>query len=130
MIALGRSTGIWDYDADMAEEPDGIPQNAFFVMEAGKTFPLLEAVINIGRMLDNHLVLDDLRVSRHHARLRAVQGHFVLADLDSTGGIFVNGRRVTETILYPHDTISLGGVLLTFQQDEPLPRLDLADTIK
>ena len=117
-------------DKNMAEEPDAIPQNAFFVMEAGRTFPLLEPIINIGRMLDNHLVLDDLRVSRHHAQLRAAQGHFVLVDRDSTAGIFVNGRRVTETILYPHDTISLGGVILTFQQDEPLPRLDLADTIQ
>jgi hypothetical protein len=52
-----------------------------------------------------------------------------LVDLNSTGGIFVNGRRVTETIIYPHDTISLAGVVLTFQQDEPPPRPDLADTM-
>src|SRR5215216_2782727 len=100
----------------MDEELDGIPQNAFFVMEAGRTYPLVEAVINIGRMLDNDLVIDDPRVSRHHAQLRAVKGHFVLSDLNSTAGIFVNARRITETILYPHDSISLGGVLLTFQQ--------------
>ena len=113
----------------MDEESAGIPENAFFIMEVGKAYPLVEAVINIGRMLDNDLVIDDPRVSRHHAQLRAANGHFVLVDLNSTAGIFVNGRRVTETILYPHDTISLGGVVLTFQQDEPLPRPDLADTI-
>ena len=120
----------WDYDIGMDEELDGIPSNAFFAMEAGRTYPLVEAVINIGRMLDNHLVIEDPRVSRHHAQLRAVEGHFVLFDLGSTGGIFVNGRRITETIIYPHDIISLAGVLLTFQQDDPLPRPDLADTIK
>ena len=114
----------------MDDELPGIPPNAFFLMEAGRTYPLVEAVIDIGRMLDNHLVIDDPRVSRHHAGLRAVEGHFVLFDLSSTGGIFVNGLRITETILYPHDIISLAGFILTFQQDDPLPRPDLADTIK
>lgn len=114
----------------MDDEPDSIPPNAFFVMEGGKTYPLDKTVINIGRMLDNHLVIDDPRVSRHHAQLRAVQGHFVLSDSKSTGGIFVNGRRITETIIYPHDIISLAGVILTFQQDEPHPRPDLADTMQ
>lgn len=114
----------------MDEKRDGVPPNAFFLMEGGKTFPLEEAVVNIGRMLDNHLVIDDPRVSRHHAQLRAVDGHFVLYDLKSTGGIFVNGRRITETIMYPNDSISLAGVVLTFQQDEPLPRPDLADTLQ
>ena len=120
----------WDYYVRMDEELDIIPPHACFVMEAGRTYPLVEAIVNIGRMLDNHLVIDDPRVSRHHAQLRAVEGHFVLFDLNSTGGIFVNGRRITETILYPHDIISLAGALLTYQQDDPLPRPDLADTIK
>lgn len=65
----------------MEEELIGIPQNAFLVMEGGKNYPLVTAVINIGRMLNNQLVIDDPRLSRHHARLRAVQGHFVLSDL-------------------------------------------------
>jgi pSer/pThr/pTyr-binding forkhead associated (FHA) protein len=119
-----------DYYQGMDEELDRVPPNAFFVMEGGKIYPLDQAVINIGRMLDNHLVIDDPRVSRHHAQLRAVQGHFVLFDLNSTGGIFVNGRRITETIMYPNDAISLAGVTLTFQQDEPPPRPDLADTLQ
>ena len=114
----------------MDEQPDGIPQNAFFLMEGGRVYPLDRAVTTIGRMLDNHLVFDDPRVSRHHAQVRAVQGHFVLSDLNSTGGIFVNGRRVQETILYPNDSISLAGVTLTFQQDEPPARPDLAETIQ
>lgn len=119
-----------DYDLGMDEQPGGIPQNAFFLMEGGRVYPLDRAVTTIGRMLDNHLVFDDPRVSRHHAQVRAVQGHFVLSDLNSTGGIFVNGRRVQETILYPNDSISLAGVTFTFQQDEPPARPDLAETIQ
>ncbi len=39
-------------------------------------------------------------------------------------------RRITETIIYPNDTVSLGGVTLTFQQDDPPPRPDLAETVQ
>ena len=106
-----------------------IPANAVFLLEGLKSYPLDKAVITIGRMLDNDLVIDDPRVSRHHAQLRAVDGHYVLTDTNSTGGIFVNGRRVTQTILYPNDSISLAGFILIFHQDEPPPRPDLADTM-
>jgi pSer/pThr/pTyr-binding forkhead associated (FHA) protein len=118
------------YDVGVDEEIDSIPPNAFVVIEGGKIYPLVQAVINIGRALDNHLVIDDPRVSRSHAQLRAIHGHFVLFDLNSTGGILVNGRRITETIIFPHDTISIGGVVLTFNQDNPPPRPDLADTVR
>ena len=114
----------------MDEEIDSIPPNAFFVTEDEKIYPLVKAVINIGRMLDNHLVVDDPRVSRSHAQLRSIQGHFVLFDLNSTRGTFVNGRRITEAVLYPNDAISLGGVVLTFNQDDPPPRPDLIDTVR
>ena len=114
---------------DSTSYSQSIPPNAVFLMEGVKSYPLDRAVITIGRMLDNDLVIDDPRVSRHHAQLRAVDGHFVLLDTNSTGGIFVNGRRVTQTILYPNDSISLAGVILLFHQDEPPPRPDLADTM-
>ena len=118
-----------DEEQDIVPLRDNIPPNAIFLMEDGKSYPLVQAVINVGRMLDNDLVIDDPRVSRHHAQLRAVDGHFVLLDTNSTGGIFVNGRRVTETIMYPNDSISLAGVILIFHQDEPPLRPDLAETM-
>ena len=135
MVAQDRSVEDWDYDEGMDKEPgstaysQSIPPNAIFLMEDGKSYPLDRAVINIGRMLDNDLVIDDPRVSRHHAQLRAVDGHFVLSDTNSTGGVFVNGRRVAQTILYPNDSISLASVILIFHQDEPPPRPDLDETM-
>ena len=114
----------------MDEEIDTIPPNAFFIIDGIKFYPLVKPVINIGRRLENDLVIDDPRVSRNHAQLRAVQGNYVLLDLSSTGGTFVNGSRIDETIIYPNDTISLGGVPLTFHQDNPPPRLDLIDTVR
>ena len=110
------------------EEGDNIPENAFLIIEGVKVHPLNEAVVNIGRRLENQLVIDDPRVSRNHAQLRAIKGRFVLFDLNSTGGTFVNGQRTSQTVLYPGDVISLAGVALIFGQDNPPPRPDLAST--
>ncbi len=111
-----------------SEESDNIPENAFLIIEGVKVHPLNEAVVNIGRRLENQLVIDDPRVSRNHAQLRAIKGRFVLFDLNSTGGTFVNGQRTSQTVLYPGDVISLAGVALIFGQDNPPPRPDLANT--
>jgi hypothetical protein len=111
------------------DEDDGtIPESAFLIVEGVKVFPLKQPVVNIGRRLDNTLVIDDPRVSRNHAQLRSIKGRFVLFDLNSTGGTFVNGQRASQSVLYPGDVISLAGVALIFGQDNPPPRPDLANT--
>ena len=110
------------------EDGENIPENAFLIIEGVKVHPLTEPVVNIGRRLENQLVIDDPRVSRNHAQLRAIKGRFVLFDLNSTGGTFVNGQRTSQTVLYPGDVISLAGVALIFGQDNPPPRPDLANT--
>jgi len=112
------------------EDPKGksYPQKAFLIVDGVKVFPLNKSVINIGRRLDNHLVIDDPRISRNHAQLRSIKGRFVIFDLNSTGGTFVNGKRTSQSVMYPGDVISLAGVPLVFGQDNPPPRLDLADT--
>ncbi len=107
---------------------DTMPDNAFLIIEGVKTFPLSEPVVNIGRRLDNTLVIDDPRVSRNHAQLRAIKGRFVLFDLNSTGGTFVNGQRANQTVLYPGDVISLAGVALIFGQDTAVSRNDMDET--
>jgi pSer/pThr/pTyr-binding forkhead associated (FHA) protein len=120
----GMETGTEKSD----EQNDKIPENAFLIVEGVKVFPLIEPVVNIGRRLENHLVIDDPRISRNHSQLRAINGRFVLFDLNSTGGSFVNGQRTNQTVLYPGDVISLAGVALIFGQDNPPPRPDLKDT--
>ena len=109
-------------------EEDAMPENAFLIIEGVKVFPLKLPVVNIGRRLDNQLVIDDPRVSRNHSQLRAIKGRFVLFDLNSTGGSFVNGQRTSQSVLYPGDVISLAGVALIFGQDNPPPRPDMAST--
>jgi hypothetical protein len=69
-------------------------------------------LLTIGRSADNGLALDDARVSRHHARLRARHGMLVLTDLDSTNGVRVNGVRVAEVALGVGDRIEIGDTVL------------------
>ncbi len=105
-----------------------IPENAFLIVEGVKVFQLKQSVVNIGRRLDNNLVIDDPRVSRNHAQLRAIRGRYVLFDLNSSGGTYINGQRATQSVLYPGDVISLAGVSLIFGQDSPVRQRDLAKT--
>lgn len=120
----GMPTSLYNEDH---REGENIPENAFLIIEGVKVHQLSDSVVNIGRRLENQLVIDDPRVSRNHAQLRAIKGRFVLFDLNSTGGTFVNGQRTSQTVLYPGDVISLAGVALIFGQDNPPPRLDLND---
>ncbi len=69
---------------------------------------------SIGRGLDNDVVVEDPRVSRHHARLqRGVRG-WELTDLGSTNGSFVNGKRVSRSPVGNGDAVSLGGLEMKF----------------
>ncbi len=75
----------------------------------GQIFDLNKPVIIIGRESDNDIVLEDPQVSRHHARLSEQAGGYVVEDLGSTNGTFLNGRRITSaTPISPGDTLGLG----------------------
>jgi len=95
------------------------PGNAFLIVEGTKIVPLTRSVISIGRRLDNTIIINDPRVSRAHAQLRIVKGHYVLFDLNSSGGTFVNDHRIDQAVLNPGDVVSLSGVPLIFGQDLP-----------
>ncbi len=102
----------------MAPEVHTMPSNAYLIVNS-EVFPLNKDLLNIGRKLDNHIVIHDSRVSRNHVQIRIVEGQFVILDLNSTGGTLVNDQRVTKSVLYSGDTISLAGVTLKFVQDTP-----------
>ena len=115
-------------DFDNKKDSNPIPEEAFLVLEGIKVVPLTQAVINIGRRLENQIVIDDTRVSRNHAQLRAVDGHYELNDLNSSGGTYINGMSITKSILYPGDEISLAGFTMLYGQHDSPPRTDLRET--
>jgi hypothetical protein len=68
--------------------------------------------LSIGRGRDCDVVLTDISVSRHHARLIPRDGAWVLHDLSSTNGSYLNGHRVSRCQLRPGDRVVLGEALL------------------
>ncbi|KAB8145084.1 DUF2662 domain-containing protein [Chloroflexia bacterium SDU3-3] len=81
-----------------------------------QSIPLESTMLTIGRGLNNDIILEDTRVSRHHAQLRYRSRRFWVADIGSTNGTFVNGEAVEERALNDGDVISLGGLELTFRE--------------
>ncbi len=70
--------------------------------------PLYHLPFHIGRLAQNHLVLRDNRISRRHARIVAEPGAYVIEDLGSRHGVFVNGTRIERHRLRGGDRISFG----------------------
>ncbi len=84
------------------------PFAAFLILNGTRTIPLERPVITLGRRAENNIILDAPSVSRTHAQIRLRYGRYVLYDLGSRGGTFVNGQRIQECVLQPGDVIALG----------------------
>ena len=95
------------------------------VVKAGPTpgaaFDLTKEVTLMGRDVTNDISLGDPEVSRQHARLTRTPGGYVLEDLGSTNGSFVNGERlVAPRVLASGDLLGLGeNVTLSFEGAAP-----------
>ncbi len=84
-----------------------------FVMRSGPTpgvtFPLEGDQLVIGRDSSNGVAINDAEISRKHSRLSFQGGKYVLEDLGSTNGTFVNGQRLAgPVVLKAGDVVSLG----------------------
>ncbi len=72
--------------------------------------------VRIGRLPDNTVVIDNEAVSGHHARVVREGDQFVLEDLKSTNGTFVNGERITRHALRHGDAVLIGKHTLVFDE--------------
>jgi pSer/pThr/pTyr-binding forkhead associated (FHA) protein len=71
----------------------------------------------IGREgMQNTIVLDDSAASALHAKIRLERGRFVLYDLGSTNGTFVNGRPAQKQTLMDGDEVAIGHTLFVFKE--------------
>jgi len=96
---------------------------------AGTVYPLEGTTVTLGRAPDNQIVLQDSTVSRHHARLSAQGGGYMLEDLGSANGTYVNNRRLRgRTVLRSGDTIRLGQVITLSLSGQPAPGAASAPT--
>ncbi|MFZ5632918.1 MAG: FhaA domain-containing protein [Bacillota bacterium] len=86
--------------------------------QAGKIIRLEGYPVVLGRRESCDIVLPDGSVSRRHARLEPLKGSWVVTDLNSTNGTYVNGERIKTKTLSPGDSLKLGSTLFAFKVDE------------
>jgi transcriptional regulator with GAF, ATPase, and Fis domain len=130
------SSGKEDRDAPAKKFPDFVPPTKIHYGGGGPTLHLRrckllgedagrpidrgfdQGTIRIGAMDDNDLVLTDDTVSRYHCKIVQEETGYVLYDLGSTNGTFINKVRVREAYLKPGCTVGLGQTELKWSADE------------
>jgi hypothetical protein len=118
--ADSSSTQVLSATAQMQAAPQAT-RRALLLLETPhgvQPIPLESTLLSLGRGLDNDIILEDTRVSRHHAQLRYKTRRFWATDLNSTNGTYINGERISEADLRHGDVLSLGGLELTFRESQ------------
>jgi two-component system NtrC family sensor kinase len=95
----------------------------------GKSYPIKDSVVFIGRDPSNAITLPDRQVSRKHASISPQGSEFLIQDLGSANGTMVNNHPVRQQILKPGDEVKIGSTLLEFAVlgDADGPSEDLKD---
>ena len=98
------------------EEDSILPHRAYLVINS-QIFPLKKRLTTIGRRLENDLVLQDPLISRDHAQIELLEKEFLLRDLKSTSGTYVNNKKIDETPLFSGDIIMVANIPIMFVKD-------------
>lgn len=100
--------------------------SSFFVIHGncqGQRFAVLEAGCVVGRDISCDICIPDTEISRRHAKIEHIRPHggqtcWMLTDLDSSNGTYVNGSRLAAPqTLFPGDSVQMGGTLMLFTQE-------------
>ncbi len=114
--AFGSSVGFTFVNPNEKQAPqDG------FVMAAPTMMVEQTKPIIIGRAPEADIHLDAPDVSRKHASLRKMNEQYVLEDLGSANGTYVNNQSIQSTVLYDSDMIEIGKFLLVFANGQVTP---------
>jgi len=84
---------------------------------AGTAFALNKSTVRIGKAPENDVVLEDPTVSRAHLLVQRQGDRFLVQDLGSTNGTFLDGAQVREAYLRPGAILEVGDVRLRFQPE-------------
>ena len=99
--------------------PRGAPRTLHVTSGAlsGTTIPLADQPITLGRASDNTIVLNDDYASNYHARLRPYEGRWLVEDLGSTNGTYLDKQKVTSPSVVPIGVpVKVGKTLLELRK--------------
>ena len=88
--------------------PSGFPELVFVQESEQRSITLDHTPFTIGRKTDRDLIIADPRVSRDHASILSEGGDYVVADMGSKHGTFVNGEKIERHKLNPNDRVEFG----------------------
>jgi hypothetical protein len=104
--------GIYDDDNAVVRAGEVEPGEVMLVVrqgpEIGTRYALVGEKMSVGRVPDNDIQLDDFTVSRQHAVLVRESNDWLLRDLGSLNGTYVNNERVEEAVVRHGDAIQIG----------------------
>src|SRR6185436_13448915 len=83
----------------------------------GRTHDLKVDKTTIGRVEDNTFQIAEPSVSSHHCELLLRGSDVVVRDLNSTNGTFINGEKVTETVIKPGQVLRLGQIEMRLESE-------------
>ena len=105
--------GVFEVEATH-KEGDGSPVGSL-LLPTGDRVPLGQYVVSVGRQTDCTIVLGDPKVSRRHAEVRPSGDGFVLVDLNSTNGSYINRQRISQHQLVDGDELGFGHTYFFFE---------------
>ncbi len=91
-----------------------------------KTIPLSadsfkKGPFKVGRLPKNNLILPDSKISREHFQITTIDKRYLIEDLNSSNGIFVNNQKIQKKFLQEGDEIRVGQTILVFQEKDLSP---------
>ena len=114
-VVVADNTGILDLEADLVRERESAVLVVWRGPNEGASYQLRGDLVDIGRAPESTIFLDDITVSRHHARLTRNAEGWTLTDAGSLNGSYVNRNRITAaTGLRSGDEVQIGKYRFTF----------------
>jgi hypothetical protein len=106
-----------------ALDAEGVGSTVLQVLSSGdregEIVPVQGDLVTIGRSPQSDLFLDDVTVSRHHARIVIECDTYLIEDLNSLNGTYVNRKRIEQHQLFDGDELQIGKFKLNFLQQKP-----------
>jgi pSer/pThr/pTyr-binding forkhead associated (FHA) protein len=106
-------------------------ENSFgklILIQAGgpeQEFELAKTSISLGRATTNDITLNDVKISRNHARIDCEPAGVSISDLGSSNGTLLNGVRVSKSELSPGDEITLGNLVLRYEEERAADMVEM-----
>ena len=87
---------------------------------SGRVFEISTDRTTVGRVDSNAFQIEDASVSSRHAEIVLQGSDLLIRDLSSTNGTFINGQKITESVLKPGQTLRFGEVELKIDNGQPV----------